>query len=40
MTYAPGQMLVKTNSGILCSALRGSEGPKVEVMDRATSREI
>lgn len=39
-THAAGQMLVRMNSGILLSALSGSEGPIAEVMPSATSREM
>lgn len=39
-TYAGGQMLVKMNNGILCREMRGLDGPKVDVIDKATSREI
>lgn len=39
-TYAPGQMLVSTNSGTLRTASGGFEGPNVSVMVKATSKEM
>ena len=38
-TYAPGHILVRMNSGVLCSAVKGSEGPKVLVKCNATSSD-
>jgi hypothetical protein len=39
-THTPGQMLVRTNSGIECKARSGFEGPKVDVNVKPTSRAI
>ena len=39
-TYAPGHMLVSTNSGILRRASVGLEVPRVPVMPSATSKDI
>jgi hypothetical protein len=40
MTYAPGHILVKMNSGVLCNADSGLDGPKTLVMCNATSSDI
>jgi hypothetical protein len=39
-TYAPGHILVNTNNGVLCSARRGFDGPKVLVKCNATSSDM
>lgn len=40
MTYAPGQILVNTKNGTLCTDSGGLEGPNAEVMINATSNEM
>ena len=39
-TYAPGQIVVKTNRGILCRSSGGFDGPKTEVKVKPTSRAM
>lgn len=39
-THAPGQMLVRTKSGMLWRSAGGFDGPKTEVKEKPTSRAM